>query len=52
MKRERKKLQTFSLIQYKAWKFEFDRPFRMLYPHHELVDTKNFVSRLISNTQS
>ena len=46
--RERKKLQTFTLIQFKL--FELDRPFRMLYPRHELVNTKNLVSRwLISN---
>jgi len=51
MKRERKKLQTFILIQFKL--FELDRPFRMLYPRHELVNTKKLVSRwLISNIQS
>ena len=51
MIRERKKLQTFTLIQFKL--FELDRPFRMLYPCHELVNTKNLVSRwLISNIQS
>ena len=51
MRRERKNLQTFILIQFKL--FELDQPFRMLYPRHELVNTKNLVSRwLISNIQS
>jgi len=49
MKRERKKLKTFILFQFKL--FELDRPFRMLYPRHELVNTKNLVSRwLIQKT--
>jgi len=39
------------LIQFKL--FELDRPFRMLYSRHELVNIKNLVSRwLISNIQS
>jgi len=51
MIRERKKLQTFILIQFKL--FDLDRPFRMLYPYHERVNTKNLVSRwFISNIQS
>jgi len=51
MIKERKKLQTFILIQFKL--FELDRPFRMLYPRHELINTKNLVSKgLISNIQS
>jgi len=50
MKRERQKLQTFSVIHFRFWKFELDRPFRMLYPCHELINTKNHVSKcLISN---
>jgi len=38
MKRERKILQTFIFIQFKL--FELNRPFRMLYARHELVNTK------------
>ena len=41
MKRERKKLQTFSFIQFKFLKFELDGSFKMLYPRHELINTKN-----------
>jgi len=48
--KRKKKLQTIILIHFK---FELDRPFRMLYPCHELVNTKNLVSRwLISNILS